>query len=149
MTAMQTRLTAEEVVAEAPAEAIRLERVSKRFQSKDSSVEALSRIDLAIPSGRFVAVVGASGCGKSTLLRLVAGLLPASEGEVRVRGRAVHGPDPAIGIVFQTPVLLPWRNVTRNIEIQLDIRGVKRGAARADTEALIRLVGLEGFGRRM
>src|SRR5687768_15257456 len=80
---------------------IELSEVGKTFPTKDGPVVALSEIDLVIEQGEFVTVVGSSGCGKSTLLRLVAGLLPASEGEVRVKGRRVSGPDPEIGIVFQ------------------------------------------------
>jgi NitT/TauT family transport system ATP-binding protein len=128
---------------------IRLCQVGKTFPTNDGPVVALTGIDLAIQEGQFVAVVGSSGCGKSTLLRLIAGLLPVSEGEVSVKGRQVRGPDAEIGIVFQTPVLLPWRTVTRNIEIQLDIRRLDRNQLATSVASLIELVGLKGFENRM
>jgi NitT/TauT family transport system ATP-binding protein len=130
-------------------DAIELRRVGKTFPTKDGPVVALSGINLTIGHGQFVAVVGSSGCGKSTLLRLIAGLLPTSEGVVRVKGREVRGPDPEIGIVFQTPVLLPWRTVTRNIEIQIDIRRLDRNKLATPVASLIELVGLSGFENRM
>lgn len=130
-------------------EVIALRGVGKTFATKDGPITALSDIDLTVEDGQFIAVVGSSGCGKSTLLRLISGLLPASCGEVRVKGRDVQGPDPEIGIVFQTPVLLPWRTVTRNIELQLDIRRMDRAKLRSSVASLIELVGLTGFENRM
>ena len=129
--------------------AISIRRVDKVFQTDGGALSALKNINLEIPEGRFVAVVGSSGCGKSTLLRLVAGLMPTTQGDVFVKGRRVHGPDAETGIVFQTPVLLPWRNVTRNIEIQLNVRGIKSPEKKRQTQELIKLVGLTGFENRM
>ena len=129
--------------------AISIRRVDKVFQTDGGALSALKNINLEIPEGSFVAVVGSSGCGKSTLLRLVAGLMPTTQGDVFVKGRRVHGPDEETGIVFQTPVLLPWRNVTRNIEIQLDVRGIKSPEKKRQTQELIKLVGLTGFENRM
>jgi NitT/TauT family transport system ATP-binding protein len=127
---------------------IALCRAGKTFPTPDGPIVALTNIDLTVAEGQFVAVVGSSGCGKSTLLRLISGLLPASEGAVLVKGHEVNGPDPEIGIVFQTPVLLPWRSVTRNIELQLDIRGLDRSTLKTPVASLIELVGLSGFENR-
>jgi NitT/TauT family transport system ATP-binding protein len=80
---------------------------------------------------------------------LIAGLLLPSQGEVRVKGHEVRGPDPEIGVVFQTPVLLPWRNVARNIELQLDIRRLDPQTLGVSVASLIELVGLTGFENRM
>jgi NitT/TauT family transport system ATP-binding protein len=139
----------QELAGGSPSEVIALRDAGKTFATKDGSIVALTGIDLLVEDGRFIAVVGSSGCGKSTLLRLIAGLLPASTGEVRVKGQEVHGPHPEIGIVFQTPVLLPWRTVTRNIELQLDIRRMDRASLRRSVASLIDLVGLTGFENRM
>ena len=65
--------------------------------------------------GEFVAVVGPSGCGKSTLLKILAGLLPSSGGDARLRGTTIAGPRRDIGVVFQSPVLFPWRTVLDNV----------------------------------
>ena len=130
------------------ATAISLKGASKTFGSGNKRVDALVDIGLDVAQGEFVAVVGASGCGKSTLLRLVAGLLAPTCGEVLIGGRRIEGPDPGIGIVFQTPVLLPWRSVRRNVELQLDIRRISTPSARHDVDELLNLVGLAGFGDR-
>lgn len=128
---------------------IALEDASKSFTTADGPIDALRSITLAVGNGEFLAVVGSSGCGKSTLLRLIAGLLPATSGDIRVKGRRVAGPDEGIGMVFQTPVLLPWRSVRRNIELQLDARGIDRRKCQDRISALISLVGLAGFENRM
>ena len=129
--------------------AIVVKNVSKIFKAGDAEIHALQEIDLHIAAGRFVAVVGSSGCGKSTLLRLLGGLLPATGGEIWVQGNKVQGPDPETGIVFQTPVLLPWRTVEQNIRLPLDIRGREHAGKAGGIQDLIRLVGLEGFEKRM
>ncbi len=103
---------------------------------------------LEVSAGQFVAVVGASGCGKSTLLRLVAGLLLPSTGTVEVGGSPVLGPDGRTGIVFQSPVLLPWRSVRRNVELPLDILPSARSVPRTRVAELLALAGLAGFEDR-
>lgn len=77
------------------------------------SLEALKNICLEVNEGEFIAVVGPSGCGKSTLLKILAGLLPKTEGQIFLRGDPVMGPRRDIGVVFQNPVLLPWRKVIK------------------------------------
>jgi len=89
--------------------------VSKVYPSSGGPVQALDTVSLDIGDGEFVSVVGPSGCGKSTLLLIVAGLLPASSGEVRIGDRVVSHPQTEIGIVFQNPVLLDWRTVLGNV----------------------------------
>ncbi|WP_342643867.1 ABC transporter ATP-binding protein [Rhodoligotrophos ferricapiens] len=125
-------------------QSIQLRDVGKRFETRTGAVEALTGISLDIAPGEFVAVVGASGCGKSTMLRLVAGLLPATSGEILVGGVPVTGPGPGTGIVFQTPVLLPWRSVRRNVELPLDIQAGS-DEQRSHVDELLTLVGLSGF----
>lgn len=128
--------------------AIDLRGVGKSFVTKEGRVDALRDVDLEVAEKEFVAIVGSSGCGKSTLLRVIAGLLSRTTGEVRVAGKIVDGPNADIGIVFQTPVLLPWRSVKRNIELQIDIRRLDRRHYEAEVSRLIQLVGLDGFENR-
>ncbi len=128
--------------------AIALGSVSKTFDTGGDRVDALMDISLTVEKGEFVSVVGASGCGKSTLLRLVAGLMPPTSGSISIGSRPINGPDPSIGIVFQTPVLLPWRSVRRNVEIQLEIRRIRDAEARARVDDLLKLVGLSTFAER-
>ncbi len=124
---------------------IELRDVAKEFTARHRVVQALSGVTLDVGAGELVAVVGVSGCGKSTLLRIIGGLLAASAGEIRIKGRPIDGPDPEVGIVFQSPVLLPWRNVAQNIALQLEIRGVPAREYGARVKQLITLVGLDGF----
>jgi NitT/TauT family transport system ATP-binding protein len=130
------------------AAAILLKGISKSFGSGAERVDALLDIDLGVEKGEFVSVVGASGCGKSTMLRLIAGLMAPTSGSLEIGGRPINGPDPGIGIVFQTPVLLPWRSVRRNVELQLDIRRIADADVRNGVDGLLKLVGLSGFADR-
>jgi NitT/TauT family transport system ATP-binding protein len=124
---------------------ISIDGVSKTFRRGATEVRALDRVDAAIAPGEFVCLVGPSGCGKSTLMRIVAGLVPTTEGRVVIDGGTVDGPETRLGIVFQSPVLLDWRTVLGNVLLQVELRGLdpKRYAARA--RALLAAVGLDGF----
>lgn len=119
--------------------------VTKTYPSKRGDVEALGKIDLAVAHGEFVSIVGPSGCGKSTLLKIVAGLLSQSSGEVTVGGHKVDRPQSNIGIVFQSPVLMEWRTVIKNILIQAEVRHMDMAVAKNRANSLLQLVGPEGF----
>ena len=110
-----------------------------------ATVAALAPIDLDVGDGEFIAIVGPSGCGKSTLLRIVAGLLPASTGSVWIDGGVPDGPVTGLGIVFQQPVLLEWRNAVQNVLFQIEMRGHRPGAWRDRALALLDQVGLGEF----
>ncbi len=115
--------------------------LSKRF----GDLEALRDIGLSIGTGEFVSIVGPSGCGKTTFLRIVAGLEPASAGEVRIDGRVVAGPGADRGFVFQQDSLLPWRTVFANAMIGPEIGGNEGEREKRRTLDLLKLVGLAGF----
>jgi NitT/TauT family transport system ATP-binding protein len=108
-------------------------------------LQALQDINVAVERGEFISVVGPSGCGKTTFLRIVAGLEPASAGEVLLDGRAVQGPGSDRGFVFQSDNLLPWRTVYANAIIGREIAGRVGPTERQRTIELLKLVGLEGF----
>jgi NitT/TauT family transport system ATP-binding protein len=116
-------------------------RLDKRF----GDLDALRGIDLEVAPGEFIALVGPSGCGKTTFLRIVAGLEPATAGEVVLDGRAVRAPGRDRGFVFQSDSLLPWRTVLANAIIGREVAGSVDAAARARTRDLLKLVGLDGF----
>jgi NitT/TauT family transport system ATP-binding protein len=128
---------------------IRLSGVSRSFAGRSGTVEALREIDLEVADGEFVAVLGRSGCGKSTLLRLVAGLLPASAGEVQVSGERVTKPRRDIAMMFQRPALLPWRTVLDNVLLPVQIFGWRKSAHRRRAHELLELTGLTGFEKRL
>ena len=124
---------------------LNVDRVSVTFESPQGKLGALEGASFAVYEGEFICIVGPSGCGKSTLLRVIGGLLPPSQGQICLRGRIQRGPSADIGMVFQTPNLMPWRTVLQNITLPLEIQGIDGTDAETQAQDLIRLVGLEGF----
>jgi NitT/TauT family transport system ATP-binding protein len=122
--------------------------VSHVFTDGRQPLPAIADVSFGVPSGQFLSVLGPSGCGKSTLLRLIGGLLRPSHGGVEVQGelpaRAQARRD--IGFVFQDPALLPWRNVSSNIRLPLEIDGERRRRL-PHPDALLDLVGLTDFSK--
>jgi NitT/TauT family transport system ATP-binding protein len=106
---------------------------------------ALDGVDLTIRAQEFVCVLGPSGCGKTTLLKVIAGLLPLDEGEVRIDGRAITGPGRERAMVFQDFALLPWADVATNVAFGLELQGVPRAEREETAQALVHTVGLAGF----
>jgi NitT/TauT family transport system ATP-binding protein len=129
---------------------IRLQDVEKTYRTRRGDlVPAVEGITLDIAENEFVTLVGPSGCGKSTLLKLVAGLTSVSGGTVHVRDTVVREPFPDVGIVFQHPVLLPWRTVVDNVLFSADMLGLRPDAYRARALDLLALSGLAGFETRL
>jgi NitT/TauT family transport system ATP-binding protein len=124
---------------------IRAEEVSKTFMHGQREISVLAGISLEIEQGSFVVLVGPSGCGKSTLLNIIAGLLPVKSGKVYYNDSPVVNPRLEVGYLTQKDTLMPWRSVERNIEMPLEIRGVKRAEREHIARELIRKVGLKGF----
>jgi NitT/TauT family transport system ATP-binding protein len=110
-----------------------------------AQVHALAGISLDIDPGEFVTIVGQSGCGKTTFLKILAGLISRSSGQVSLRGQPVDGPSRDIGIVFQDPVLLPWRTVLHNVLLPAEVLGLDPKSAHARAMSLLGLLGLAGF----
>ena len=126
---------------------VRFENVTRRFETKSGSYEALEPIMLRIPEGDFVAIVGPSGCGKTTLLRMAAGLDFPTAGGVIVGNKEVAGPGSDRAVVFQQFALLPWKTVSENIGFGLKCRGVP-AAQRAEMVArYITIMRLSGHER--
>jgi NitT/TauT family transport system ATP-binding protein len=125
-----------------------LERVCKTYGTGANAVPALLDVSLSIPAGQFISILGPSGCGKSTLLMIAAGLVASSSGRVTLRGTEVRGPRTDLGIVFQSPTLLEWRDALGNVLLQAEARHMPRQQATARARELLRQVGLEGFEHR-
>jgi NitT/TauT family transport system ATP-binding protein len=124
--------------------ALELTDVAVTFRARTGGRHpALGGVDLAIPSGGVVGLIGPNGCGKSTLLRAIAGLLPLERGSVRLDGAPIGGPDPRIGLVFQEPRLLPWRTAADNITYPLELAGWSRADRERRLAELVDLVRLE------
>ena len=118
---------------------VTISNVSKRY---GSNPPVLQQINLAIEKGEFISLIGPSGCGKSTLLKLISGLTSASSGSILVDGMTPVNARKTVSYIFQDATLLPWRNVTRNVGLGLELEHVNREARKAKVQSLLELVGL-------
>lgn len=128
---------------------IEVKNLSKTYGSGKVSVEALKNVNFRIHKSEFVSIIGKSGCGKTTLLRIIAGLLPKNKGEIIINEKAVTRPTLDIGIIFQDPVLLPWRNAVENILLPIEVIGLDIKRNKKKALDLIKLVGLEEFSDKL
>jgi NitT/TauT family transport system ATP-binding protein len=127
---------------------IEIAGASKTYWTRDGEVPSLRPVDFAIQDGEFFVVVGPSGCGKTTLLKMIAGLLPPSTGQIQVDGRRVTRPHGGVGIVFQTAMLLPWRNIIQNVMMPVEVKKLPRSIYEPRAADLLKMVGLAGFERK-
>lgn len=125
---------------------IEARHVGKTYRAeRGKELTVLRDISFTLHEGEIVAILGRSGAGKSTFLRILAGLVPASSGTVTYRGTDITGPNPGVGLVFQTFALMPWLTVQANVELGLEARGVPREERRRAALQAIDAIGLDGF----
>jgi NitT/TauT family transport system ATP-binding protein len=122
--------------------------VTKTYGKGSSAVHAFGPVSLDIAEGEFISFLGPSGCGKSTLMLMIAGLLEASAGSIRLAGKEVIDPQTDIGIMFQDNTLVPWRTVRGNIELQLEMRGIPIEKHAEHISSLLQSVHLADFADR-
>jgi NitT/TauT family transport system ATP-binding protein len=122
--------------------------IVKAFDTPEGPLVAVDHVSLSVRQSEFLAVIGPSGCGKSTLFNIIGGLLDGYGGVVSVAGETVHGPHPAIGMVFQEESTFPWRTVIENVAFPLEIAGMRKDERHAKAKKFIALVGLNGFENR-
>ncbi|MEU1982340.1 ABC transporter ATP-binding protein [Nocardia sp. NPDC019395] len=123
--------------------AISVDNVGVTFRSRDGHDNTvLSGLDFQVEPGQFVSIVGQSGSGKTTLLKTISGLQQPTEGEIRVKGRPISDGIEDIAMVFQSPVLLPWRNNIDNVLLPLEFRGTRTDESRRYAQELLEMVGL-------
>lgn len=127
-----------------PVPEIALDGVGKRF--RDGAV-ALENVSLAVGRGEFVTFLGPSGCGKSTLLKLIAGLVPASHGQIQVNGMTPQNAREMMSFIFQDATLLPWRTVEQNVGLGLELEYAARAIRRERVMKMLDLVGLRDVAR--
>jgi NitT/TauT family transport system ATP-binding protein len=124
---------------------IEAEGLALEYRSAAGQTVALKDVSLQVSEGEFLTVLGPSGCGKTSLLNIIAGLIKPTAGEVRLDGKAIDGPGPDRGVVFQSHALLPWRTVRDNIKFGVEMQREKRHTRLKEIDSIIQLVGLEGF----
>ena len=124
---------------------MRVSGLGKIFPTPGGAVTALEGIDFSVHRREFISVIGPSGCGKSTLIRILAGLETPSSGEVLLDDRAVTGPGPDRGMVFQGYTLFPWLTVKGNVMFGLKVTGHAQAQAESEAKQWIELVGLGKF----
>ncbi len=128
---------------------ISVKHVNKIYSTRDGNpINALSDINLEIEQGEFITVVGPSGCGKTTFLKILAGILHKSSGEILVGGTPLDGPSRQLGVVFQEPVLLPWRTILQNIMVPIEVQRHSPAEFGPQARELLNLVGLNGFEKK-
>jgi NitT/TauT family transport system ATP-binding protein len=133
----------------APTALIQIEALDKLYRSRfGAPTEALRQINFDVADGEFVTIVGPSGCGKSTLLKILTGTLGKTAGRIAMRGREIDGPSRELGIVFQAPVLLPWRTILENVMLPIEIHRRERPQFEERARALLKLVGLQDFAAK-
>lgn len=129
--------------------AIEVSGLSHVYQGMQGEVPALEDISMTVEAGRFVVIVGPSGCGKTSLLMMMAGLRAQSAGTILCHGKPIPAPDPTrVGVVFQEASLFPWLSAIDNIEFPLSLRGTPKQDMRRRAQAMLSLVGLDGFAER-
>jgi len=124
---------------------ILFEGVAKDFTTSSGTFRAVRDVNLSVREGEILTLVGPSGCGKSTLLNMCAGLFQPTEGQVLYRGQKVTTYNLRVGYMTQSDHLLPWRDVTANVAIPLEIKGLPRAETRDRVRELLAMVGLSGF----
>jgi NitT/TauT family transport system ATP-binding protein len=122
--------------------------LGKRYVTNEAEVVALKNINLDIREGEFISLLGPSGCGKSTLLKIIAGLLGATDGTVRIDGNSITAPGPERAVVFQDYALFPWMTVESNVEFGLEARGVSPAERHKVSAELLGVVGLRDFAKK-
>lgn len=124
---------------------LEIQDLGKEFDSPQGKVTALKDINFKVHKREFVCVIGPSGCGKSTLIRILAGLESATGGQVLLDGKAVNGPGPDRGMVFQGYTLFPWLTVKKNVMFGLEMTGSGKVVAEEEALQWIELIGLSKF----
>ncbi len=123
---------------------IKIENVTKIFDSDGENITALDGVNFEIPAGSFVSLIGPSGCGKTTLLRCIAGLENPTEGKIFLDGKILRGPGSDRGFAFQQANLFPWLTIRENIAFGLKSKKIYKGNENLVDE-YIELTGLKGF----
>ena len=128
-----------------PSAALHIKAVRKFY----GDLEAIRNVSFDVAGGEFLSLLGPSGCGKSTLLMMVAGLIEASEGAISINGKAVSAPRREVGVVFQQPVLLPWRKVLDNVLFPIELLKLPRAQYEKRAMDLLAMAKIDDFAHHL
>jgi len=124
---------------------VEVKNLTKTFSMEKSRIPVIENVSFSVDKNEFVCLVGPSGCGKSTMLRIIAGLEKADSGEILFHGQPQTAPNPKITMIFQLFGLLPWKTALENVEVPLEVIGIKKETRAEIARSYLRMVGLEGF----
>ncbi len=124
---------------------LEVRNIVKTFTLDKSQIAVLEHVSFSVEKDEFVCLVGPSGCGKSTILRIIAGLERADSGDILFHGEPQTSPNPKITMIFQLVGLLPWKTALENVEVPLEVLGIRKDARAEMATSYLRMVGLEGF----
>ncbi|MEE8109616.1 MAG: ABC transporter ATP-binding protein [bacterium] len=124
---------------------VRIEGVQKIYKTRRDEIEAIRSVSMDVRNGEFVSILGPSGCGKSTLLMAVGGILPLTAGRILIDQQEVTGPRRETGVVFQAPVLMPWRSLIKNVMFPIETLGLPRKEYEPRAVELLKMTGLSEF----
>jgi NitT/TauT family transport system ATP-binding protein len=125
---------------------VRVRDLRKTYQTRREEIEAIREVQMEVGRSEFISILGPSGCGKSTLLMAVGGLLPITSGTIEVNAEPVSKPRRDTGVVFQSPVLMPWRTILKNVLFPIECLGLNVRDYTQRAEELLAMTGLDGFG---
>ncbi|MFQ5930941.1 MAG: ABC transporter ATP-binding protein [Nitrospiraceae bacterium] len=124
---------------------VRIEDLRKIYKTRRDDIEAIRSVTMDVRHGEFVSILGPSGCGKSTLLMAVGGLLPITDGRIVINEEGVTGPRRDTGVVFQSPVLMPWRSILNNVLFPVETLRLSRREHQPRAMRLLEMTGLSDF----
>ena len=122
-----------------------LHNVSRHYPSASGTIRAITDLNLTIPEGEFLCIVGHSGCGKTTLLNLIAGFEHPDSGSIHLDGKPATTPGPDRFVLFQEPALFPWLNVRQNIAFGLKMNKTSQSEQEQQVSKLLQMVHLTKF----
>jgi NitT/TauT family transport system ATP-binding protein len=138
-------MRAEYPAQDAASHVLRIKGVRKVYHD----LEVIRDVSLNVAAREFVSILGPSGCGKSTLLMMIAGLIERTEGDILINGEPVKGPRREVGIVFQQPVLLPWRTVLDNVLLPIELLKLPRAKFRQRAMDLLAMSKISDFAHHL
>ena len=124
---------------------IQIDNVQKVYETRRDEIEAIRSVSMEVRNGEFVSILGPSGCGKSTLLMAIGGLLPVTAGKILIGQEVVTGPRRDTGVVFQSPVLMPWRSLMKNVLFPIETLGLPKKEYESRAAELLEMTGLAEF----